>query len=305
MESIKSLVNSEINFNGELFRQKFFEYLDVASEQTIKTYYNGITSFLLYIKENQISNPNRENVIAWKVQLKERTSASTVNTWLVGVKRFFKFLSLYRLYPNISEDVKGYNISVTPKKNILTEEQIKSIYHNLEKDNTLQGKRNKALFSLLITTGLRGIEVANARIQDLREVNGEVCLFVKGKGHTEYDDYVKIADNVYQNLIDYIGERQDGYIFISQSNHNRDGQITTKTIRLVFKKILKENDINDDTISLHGTRRTFACESYKLGQSIYDIQQVLRHRSIMTTQRYLKEADRHNNHSENLVASIL
>lgn len=72
MESIKSLVNSEINFNGELFRQKFFEYLDVASEQTIKTYYNGITSFLLYIKENQISNPNRENVIAWKVQLKEK-----------------------------------------------------------------------------------------------------------------------------------------------------------------------------------------------------------------------------------------
>lgn len=130
-------------------------------------------------------------------------------------------------------------------------------------------------------------------------------MFVKGKGHTEYDDYVKIADNVYQNLLDYIGERQDGYIFISQSNHNRDGQITTKTIRLIFKKILKENDINDDTISLHGTRRTFACESYKLGQSIYDIQQVLRHRSIMTTQRYLKEADRHNNHSENLVASIL
>lgn len=61
-------------------------------------------------------------------------------------------------------------------------------------------------------------------------------MFVKGKGHTEYDDYVKIADNVYQNLLDYIGERQDGYIFISQSNHNRDGQITTKTIRLIFKK---------------------------------------------------------------------
>lgn len=305
MESIKSLVNSENNFNGEVFRQKFFQYLDVASEQTIKTYYNGITNFLLYIKDNQVINPNREDIISWKVQLKEKTSASTVNTWLVGVKRFFKFLSLYGLYPNIAEDIKGYRISTTPKKNILTEEQIKLIYNNLEQDNSLQSKRNKALYSLLITTGLRGIEVSNARIKDLRLVDGEHCLFVKGKGHTEYDEYVKVADNVYQNLLDYIGDRKDGYIFISESNHNKGKQVTTKTIRTIIKAIFKENGINDDTISLHATRRTFACESYKLGQSIYEIQQVLRHRSVVTTQRYLREADRHNNHSENLVASIL
>lgn len=302
---MNDLINIDKSFNGEEFKNKFFQYLDVGSKETIKTYYNGITNFINFIYDNNIEYPRREDVLLWKVQLKENTSASTVNTWLVGVKRFFKFLSLYNMYPNITEDVKGYKISQTPKKNILTEEQIRKIYEDLKNDHTDTGIRNKALFSLLITTGLRGVEVANAKIENIREVDGKYCLFVRCKGHSEEDEYVKLADNVMQDIKDYIQDRDEGYIFISNSNHNKGKGMTTKSIRYIIKKIFKECGINDDTISLHSTRRTFACESYNLGKSIYDIQQVLHHTSILTTQRYLKQADRNKNDAEELVASIL
>lgn len=300
-----NLTNINYNFDGEEFREKFFKYLDVTSEQTIITYYKGITNFINYIVENNITHPTRETIIAWKVQLKEKTSSNTVNTWLVGVKRFFKFLSLYNLYPNITEDIKGYKVTDMSKKNILTEQQIKDIYSKLCQDKSELGIRNKALFSLLITTGLRGVEVQGARIEDIKLINDEYCLFVKAKGHTEYDTYVKLSDNVLRDILDYIGDRKQGYIFLSCSNHNKDGAITTKTIRYTIKQIFRENGLNDDSLSLHGTRRTFSCIAYNHGADIYSIQQVLHHASIQTTQRYLKMADRYNNNTEKLVAGIL
>ena len=44
---------------------------------------------------------------------------------------------------------------------------------------------------------------------------------------------------------------------------------------------------------------------YQNEASIYDIQQVLRHRSISTTSRYISQATRDNNHSEQMISNLL
>lgn len=203
------------------------------------------------------------------------------------------------MYFDITKNVKGAKVSSLPKKNVLVLQQVKDIYNNLS------DLREKALWSLLFTTGLRGTEVSNAKIEDIKEYNGEICLFVKCKGHQEYDEYVKLADNVLNDLKNYIGDRQTGYIFVSGSNNNKNGGVTIKTIRQWLKKIFIRFGITDETISLHSSRRTFACISYKLGKSIYDIQSVLHHKSIQTTTRYLQQVDRNDNNTEKLVASTI
>ena len=296
---MENLINVNKKFNGVIFKNKFFEFLDVSSNETIRTYRNGIGNFMQYLFDNGISLPNRESVVAWKTSLKETSSSSTVNTYLVAVKAFFNFLEMYGMYPNVSKYVKGYKVSATPKKNVLTQEQIKTIY------NGLTDLREKALFGLLITTGMRGVEVSNAKIENLKMVNGEYVLYIKCKGHTEYDEYVKIADNIMEDLVNYIGDRTSGHIFTSTSNHNTGNGVTTLTIRRIIKAIFKRFGIDDETISLHSTRRTFACVAYNNGASIYEIQQVLHHVSITTSQRYLKQADRDNNSSEKTIANIL
>ena len=279
-------------------KERFIEFVDV-SDKTIKTYINGIDNFSSYVQENNIEEPQRKDIINWKNKLIEENSCSTANTYLVGVKAFFNFLEMCRFYPNITKNIKGAKISTLPKKNVLTLEQVKHIYKNLS------DPREKALFGLLITTGLRGTEVANAKIEDIKEFNGEICLFVKCKGHQEYDEYVKLSDEVFNNIKEYIGDRIKGNIFVSSSNNNKNGGVTIKTIRLIIKNILKRFGITDDTISLHSTRRSFACISYKLGKSIYDIQSVLHHKSIQTTARYLKQVDRNDNNTEKLVSNII
>lgn len=297
---MNNLMTINQSFIGDTFKDKFFEFLDVASKDTIRTYKNGISNFLQYIVKYNILNPNRNTIINWKTELKANNfSSSTINTYLVAVKSFFNFLDMYGMYPNIAKFIKGYNISVLPKKNVLTQKQIIKIYNNLT------DKREKALFGLLITTGLRGVEVANAKIENIRQVNGENCLFIQCKGHTEADEYVKLADNVLKDILDYIGNRKEGNIFISTSNHNKYKGITVLTVRRIIKAIFERFGIDDETISLHSTRRSFACIAYNNNQSIYDIQQVLHHKNIATTTRYLKQADRNNNHSEKIIANLL
>ena len=279
-------------------KSEFINFVDVSGK-TLETYIDGIDNFAMYLQNKNIKKPIRKDIIEWRNSLIVNNSCNTANTYLVGVKAFFKFLEMCNLYTNITNNVKGAKISTTPKKNVLTLEQIKNIYNNLEDD------KEKALFGLLITTGLRGTEVANARIKDIKEYNGEICLFVKCKGHQEYDEYVKIPNDIMENLKNYIGERNEGFIFISNSNNNKNGGITIKTIRKWIKDIFKRFGINDETISLHSTRRSFACISYNLGKSIYDIQSVLHHKSIQTTARYLKQVDRNNNNTEQLVANAI
>lgn len=195
--------------------------------------------------------------------------------------------------------LKEPKITTTPKKNVMTLEQVQKIYHNLD------DLREKALFSLLITTGLRGVEVVNAKIEDITKVNDENVLYVQCKGHTEKDEYVKLADNVYKDILNYIADRKSGYIFISTSKNNYGEGVTTKTIRCIIRDIYKRFGLENENMSLHSTRRSCACISYNLGQSIYDIQQVLHHKSINTTTRYLKAVDRNNNKTENIVANAI
>lgn len=295
---MENLIKVNKEFKVKDFETKYFEFIDVTSK-TRKTYLDGISSFIQYVDNNQIVNPTREDVINWRNYLRVNYSSSTVNTYLVGLKSFFAFLDMFGLYPNITNYVKGAKITTTPKKNVMTLEQVQKIYHNL---NDL---REKALFSLLITTGLRGIEVSNAKIEDITKVNDENVLYVQCKGHTEKDEYVKLADNVYQDILNYIGDRKSGYIFISTSKNNYGEGVTTKTIRCIIREIYKRFGLENENMSLHSTRRSCACISYNLGQSIYDIQQVLHHKSINTTTRYLKAVDRNNNRTENIVANAM
>lgn len=279
-------------------KKEFIDFVDVG-KIAMQTYINGIDNFAQYLNKNGITKPERKDVISWRNELIETHSCNTANTYLVGVKSFFNFLEMKNMYFDITKNVKGAKVSSLPKKNVLVLQQVKDIYNNLS------DLREKALWSLLFTTGLRGTEVSNAKIEDIKEYNGEICLFVKCKGHQEYDEYVKLADNVLNDLKNYIGDRQTGYIFVSGSNNNKNGGVTIKTIRQWLKKIFIRFGITDETISLHSSRRTFACISYKLGKSIYDIQSVLHHKSIQTTTRYLQQVDRNDNNTEKLVASTI
>ena len=231
--------------------------------------------------------------------LRANYSSNTTNTYMVAVKSLFKYLEVHDLYKNIAVDIKGAKYDTTPKKEVLSLEQMQYIYNNLT------DLREKALFGLMITTGLRVCEISTALIEDIRVYNNEVVLFVLGKKRDSKCEYVKLSNQVLKDIQNYIGNRTSGYIFTSTSNNNNGGGVTTKTLRLHIKDIFKRFGLDRDTLSCHSLRRSFAVVSYETGSSIYDIQQVLHHSSINTTTRYLKQVNRDNNKTEYNVSNMI
>jgi len=278
--------------------ETFTEYIDV-SKKTVESYKNGIRALLEYFELNNIINPTRQDIKNFRNELLCNYSSNTVNSYMTSIREFFKYLETMKIYENIADGIKGAKVSRTPKKQVLSKQQIVNIYHSLT------DKREKALFSLLVTTGLRGIEVANAMLEDLKYYNGEMTLWIKCKGYSQKDQYVKISDKVYEDIKEYVGDRKTGYLFVGNGKNNNGKQLTTKTIRLTIKNIFKRFNLDDDGFSLHSTRRTFATIAYENGADIYSIQQVLHHANISTTTIYLNSADRNKNNIEYTVSDCL
>lgn len=295
MKNLEKYQN-ELNFND--LKERFIEYIDV-SEKTVETYSGALKQFLIYMENNGIKNPTREDIIRYREYQKEHNSLNTVNGYMIALRNFFKFLEYSGIYKNITENVKGVKISELPKKQILTEEQVKYIYSNLT------DPREKCMFSLLCTTGLRGVEVANAKIEDIKQFNGEYVLWVQCKGHQAKDEYVKLSNAVLQDIVDYIGGRTSGYIFISTSNHNNGGGVTTTTLRRMIKEIFKRFGLDSEDFSLHSTRRTAATLMYENGVDTFSIQQILHHKSQTTTSRYINAITRNNNRGEYVVSDAI
>lgn len=294
-EQIQEFTKENIESNIE----SFIEYLDVE-EITIDLYKKGIKNFLDYLKNKNVKHPTRMDFKAYRDELKKKTSINTTNTYLTSVRAFFKYLEANNIYSNITKDVKNVKTASIPKHQVLTLEKCQEIYKNLT------NKRDKLLFGLAITTGLRASEIASARIENIKLHNGEVVLFVKCKKRADESEYSKLSDQVLNDLFDYIQDRRSGYIFISNSNHNNGNGVTSKTIRVLVKNILKKFGIDENGFSCHSLRRSSATISYNQGADIVSIQQYLHQRSIATTRRYIQQCTRDNNKSEyNLSNSIL
>lgn len=289
-------------YNGKInlleLQNDFIDYVDV-SDLTIHLYKEGIKCFMEYIERNEIKNPTRDDLKAFRKELKESKSTNTVNSYLSALRVFFNYLEQRNIYTNITRDVKNIKTNKQPKKQVLTLQQTKNMYE------CLVDAREKAIFSLAITTGLRATEIANAKLENIKMFNDEIVLFVKTKMRDDESEYVKLSEQVLNDIKEYVGDRTSGNIFVSTSHNNNGSGMTSTSIRSIVKTIFRRFGFDDNGFSTHSLRRTCATLMYQNGISIFDIKQVLHHKSISTTQIYLNQATRDGNKSEQLLSDLL
>ena len=88
----------------------------------------------------------------------------------------------------------------------MTGQQVKTLINDIDR-TTEQGQRDFAILSLMITTGLRTIEIIRADIGDLRAVANDTVLYIQGKGHDEKTDFVKVSEPVERAIRAYLKTR--------------------------------------------------------------------------------------------------
>ena len=286
---------------------RFINYLD-ASHKTVQTYSRAVRQFYKWIAERGISQPTRDDVLAYRDALKESHKASTVQNYIIAVRLFFEWTEQEGLYPNIAQHIKGAKLSKDHKKDYLTSSQVKGVLRGIERD-TPQGRRDYAIFALMVTGGLRDIEVHRANIEDLRTLGDSTVLYLQGKGREERAEYVKVPAEVETAIRASLADRQDLQgsqpLFISLSNNSKGERISTRSISGSIKGSLIKAGYDSDRLTAHSLRHTAVTLSLLGGNSLQEVQQFARHANIATTQIYAHNLDRAKNKCESTIANAI
>lgn len=286
----------------ETLYKRFIDYIDVKP-RTAETYSKAIKQFYVYIRSRGITAPNRQDVIQYRDYLLKDHKPATVQLYIIALKRLFKWADQNGLYDNIAADVKAPNIDRTHKKSYLTSEQALTVISDSQ-DN----KRNYAILCLMITTGIRTVEVTRANIEDLDIVAGQPVLFIQGKGKDDRRDYVKLAAETETAIKGYLQGRTNAKakdpLFISESNRN-GGRLTTRSVSRIVKNALIKAGFESERLTAHSLRHTAAHLNLENGGTVEETRDLLRHGNVATTYIYINEMNREKNNSENRIAAAI
>jgi len=289
--------------------ERFIKFAGVM-EKSAQTYKTALNQLFRYFAANEISQPSREDLENWRDGLiADKKSPATVQLYLTSCKIFFRWLSLERLYTNIADHLKSrVKVSHEHKKDALTATQAGKLIKGVKGDS-LKAKRDKAIIALMVATGIRCVEVVRADKGDIVPKFGKTFLMIQGKGHSAKDAEVLLPAQVEKLIEVYLQARgnvaADEPLFTSISNRNKGARLTTQTISKMCKANLRAAGFDTPRLTAHSLRATAATTMIIAGVELTQVQQVLRHVSIVTTQIYNHAVQRLKNQAEQTAANAI
>lgn len=273
----------------------FLSNKDMKASSRI-AYASSFKQFTMYLQERSITEVNELDVKEFKDYLtNKKLSMFTIISHISALKSLFTFLAVRGLYPNIAKDIK------TPKKprefmrDPLTKDQAQKLIKNASGDD-IAAKRDFAIISILLRCGLRSIEIVRADIGDIRQSSGTPVLWVHGKGRDSKDEFVVLTNEALTAINDYLMMRPKTKphdpLFASHGHHNNNGRLTTRSIRRLVKDHLKSIGINNNRLTCHSLRHTFATLALANNAPLIAVQQAMRHANINTTTIYTHMQER-------------
>lgn len=293
----------EFSYN---FFNEFIAYCD-ASPKTVQTYTRALRQFFYWLQDNGIKNPTRANVIEYREQLKETHKPATVQAYIMAIKQLFNFTEVMGLYPNITVHLKGAKLDKGHKKDNLTTNQAKLLLNSVD-TSTVKGLRDYAILLLMLTGGLRTIEVVRANVEDLATAGSQTVLHIQGKGHEEKTDFIVVPLETEQAIRAYLkarGAENGEPLFTSTSNNNAGGRVTTRAISGLVKEKLRSVGLDSEKLTAHSLRHTAVTLAIESGLSLEQAQEYARHASTDTTNIYIHRHNKLQNKGSRLVAAAI
>ncbi len=267
-----------------------------TSPHTQRAYRHDLEEFLSFIQNNELAGDLKEiDTMALRMYLaslhNQGLQKSTIARKLACIRSFFKFLCRQGV---LSENVASYMQSPKAGKKLptcLSKEEVFSLLdlaNNVPAGQNTQPtkftSRDKAMLELLYAAGIRAAELVGLNLEDINFTRK--LIRVMGKGGKER--IVPIGDTAKAALRDYIDTRNK---FAPQKDERalflncRGKRITTRSLARILNKHITLSALNK-RISPHTLRHAFATHLLDQGAGIRDIQELLGHASISTTQRY-------------------
>jgi integrase/recombinase XerD len=278
--------------------QVFLDFLAGAksySDNTIAAYRNDLTQFVRHLQEHDRASEhhgwadvNKESIVGYVLDLKEREyTSSTVARKVAAVKSFFHYLmaeGIIRIDPTVTLD------SPKVKKRLpkaISRHDIELLLAAPAGTTSAKSQRDRALLELLYASGMRVTELVSLDVADVDLTAGVVR--VRGKKMLSKERVISIGDGAAEAVRVYVNhgrhqlvrEPNEEALFL---NH-RGQRLTRQGLWLIIKHYVAEVGISED-VTPHTLRHSFAAHKLSQGKSLQDIQKLLGHANISTTQVY-------------------
>ena len=264
------------------YLDKFFTYFEIEknySPHTILNYRIDLEEFAGFLGKTPIEAVEYPDLRRFLAQLKGRNlKPRTLARKLSSLRSFFKFLQ--------REGV----IKSNPAKLVLTPKLDKPLPHFMSEEESVQlieapkiGKinspRDKAIFEILYSTGIRVSELVGLNVDDVDFIGNIIKVMGKGKK----ERMVPIGDTALNALKEYLDKRRvdNKFIFV-----NKNGtRLSDRSVRNIINKYILEQAMAQH-VSPHMFRHSFATHLLNHGADLRSVQELLGHVNLSTTQIY-------------------
>ncbi len=290
------------------------------SDKTIKNYEKILMAYFDYCQNNHIEQQDRLTILEYKKYLETRPKKPSVSTLKIifsCLRSFYAEMDLQGRSPDIARHVKIEGIRNNFVKTALSLKQAQALIKKIDtkakqRFHTINDIRNDAIIWLMLTAGLRCVEVERADKKDIEILDSEsgiYRLWVQGKGHVSKDQFVMLESNTYSKIQQYLSLRADdnSALFVTHPNNSTSkvSRIYSAEISMMVKETLRSVGIDNPKITAHSLRHTCAMIAFdELGMTNEQVQQTLRHSDPKVTNIYIEQGSRINHGVERKLGEL-
>jgi len=279
-----------VGANSSKIVKEFQQYLEVErglSENSIFSYLSDIGKLDKFVSKSKkdLTEITRNDI---KKFLREETdrllSTRTRARVIASLRQFYKYL----VESDVMESNPMLNVE-SPKivrtlPDFLTSDEVQHLFSVFDETNQLE-LRDKTMFELLYSSGLRISEACNLKVHDIDLSNS--LLTVTGKGDRErLVPFGEVAAGLIGNYLGHVRpslvEKEDSeFMFISK----KGSALSRKSAWRLLRKYIERAGI-EKNITPHTLRHSFATHLLQNHADLRAVQELLGHIDISTTQIY-------------------
>lgn len=253
---------------------KYLEYCEInknLSPQTIAVYRRVISDFMSLSQKKDIEDISLDDVTNYIKNLKNKSIGdSTIKLHLIVIKTMLKKMKKNGVKCLDSDFIDLPKVA-EKQRQICSVDDLNKVFEQIK------GNRNKAIFEVIRSSGMRISEVIGLKVSDIK--NDEITITGKGSKVR----LVFISDLAVKLINQYLSERNftSEWLFCGKTGKKH-------VSRVMVERFVKEaGDRVGIKIYPHMLRHVFATSMLKNGCRIQDVQSMLGHSSLDTTAIYL------------------
>ncbi len=269
-----NLSDAQVLYNQHLINEG-------KAKATVVAYTKDIEQLVEYVTKRGktlASEITQDDIVSFKKLLKkQRYTSKSISRKINSIKSFFRFLISKEIVNGNPADSVSHPKVVNNPPNVLSKMEYRAL-RDVCKDDV----RISAIIELLLQTGMRISELANLQIPDVDMERGVITIRARNSRDARRVPLNKAAKDALMNYLRIRPRAREKIIFLTKTCK----PFLIRNIRSAIDRYFRLAGIEEAKVN--DLRHTFIVQQLKAGTPLVYVSQLVGHKRITTTEKYLK-----------------